>query len=201
MKRKAIAAVFCTAALVILSACGAAYPDNLVSADNAVAFISSEDVRAIEADTAYGGIITQLGATQDAGWSEEPAAVYLVDGTDFLYLTYANLKDKCPLSGVELLESLQSAVGIRGEVTDVSMSGGELTMLVEASGSDYGMYDKASVRVDADSVVVTQDGETAAMERIRQGDTVEVVFGGPVAESYPVQGKALRVMIMQISTP
>ena len=58
------------------------------------------------------------------------------------------------------------------------------------------MYDKASVRVGADTVVVTQDGKTAAMEQISKGDAVEVVFGGPVAESYPVQGKALRVMIL-----
>lgn len=196
MKAKALITVLCAIAMIILTACGAAYPADLVSADNAVAFVSSEDVKSIEANMAYGDIIKKLGATQDAGWDEEHMAVYLVDGSSFLYLTYADLKDKCPSSGAELLETLQNAVGIRGEVTDVAMSSGELTMMVEATGSDYGMYDKASVRVGADTVVVTQDGKTAAMEQIGKGDAVEVVFSGPVAESYPVQGKALRVKIM-----
>ena len=199
MIKRLRAMVFCALAMIILTACGTTYSADLVSADNAVKFVSNADVKAIETDTAYGDIITQLGSTQDAGWGEEHNAVYLVDGTDFLYLSYADLKDKCPLSGAELLEDTQSALGIRGSVTEASMSGGELTMLVEAAGSDYGMYDKASVRVDADTVVVTQDGETAAMEQISQGDTVEVVFAGAVAESYPVQGKALRVMIMEES--
>ncbi len=197
MKTKALATILSAFALVILTACGAAYPADLVSADNAVAFVLGEDVKTVEANTAYGDIIKMLGATQDAGWGEEHTAVYLVDGTSFLYLTYSDLKDKCPSSGAELMESLQNAVGIRGEVTDVSMSGGELTMMVEATGSDHGMYDKASVRVGADTVVVTQDGKTAAMEQISKGDAVEVVFGGPVAESYPVQGRALRVMILE----
>lgn len=199
MKTRLLATMFCAFALIILTACGAAYPADLVSADNAIASVSGADVKAIQANTAYGDIIKQLGATQDAGWGEEHIAVYLVDGTGFLYLSYTNLKDKCPSSGAELLESLQNAVGIRGDVTEVSMSGGELTMLVEATGSDYGMYDKASVRVGADTVVVMQDGETAAMEQITTGDSVQVVFGGPVAESYPVQGRALRVTILQES--
>lgn len=201
MKTRALILVICAFALVILAACGASYPADLVSADNAVAFISSDDVNAVEANTAYGDIITQLGATQEEDWGEEHTAVYLVDGTNFLYLSYADLKDKCPASGAELLESLQSAVGIRGDVTEVSMSGGELTMLVEAAaGTDYGMYDKANVRVGADTVVVTQNGKSAAMEQINIGDSVEVVFGGPVAESYPVQGRAIRVTLLAEST-
>ncbi len=199
MKKRAMIPIICAMALLILSACSTAYPDELISADNAVKFVSSEDVKAVEADTAYGDIIKHLGATQDVGWGVEHTAVYLVDGTSFLYLSYGDLKAKCPSSGAELLEGLQDALGIRGSVTQVSMSGGEMTMLVEATGSDYGMYDKASVRVSADTVVLTQDGEYAAMERISEGDTVEVVFAGAVAESYPVQGKALRVMLIEDS--
>ena len=122
MKVKALMTVLCAIAMIILTACGVAYPADLVSADNAVVFVSSEDIKSIEANTAYGDIIKKLGATQDAGWDEEHMAVYLVDGSSFLYLTYADLKDKCPSSGAELLESLQNAVGIRGEVTDVAVT-------------------------------------------------------------------------------
>ena len=32
---------------------------------------------------------------------------------------------------------------------------------------------------------------------IRVGDIVEVVFDGPVAESYPLQGRALRVKVVE----
>jgi len=197
MRKRTLVMILSVVALIILTACGVAYPNGLISADNAVAFVSGENVKAIKADTAYGDIIKTLGATQDAGWGEEHTAVYLVDRTNFLYLTYADLKDKCPSSGAELMDNLQNAVGIRGAVTDVSMADGELTMMVEAMDSDYGMYDKASVRVGADSVVATQSGETAGMERISKGDTVEVVFGGPVAESYPVQGRALLVTLLE----
>ncbi len=73
-------------------------------------------------------------------------------------------------------------------------------MLVEASGSDYGMYDKASVRVDADTAIFRQSGESASMDEIKAGDNVEVVFDGAVAESYPVQGRALRVAILNGGT-
>lgn len=199
MKKRNLIMTVCLAAALLLAACGPAYPDDLLKADNMIASVTSQDVEAIEADTAYGDIIKQLGKTQDAGWEEERSAVYLVDGTGFLYLSFADMKDKCPSSGAELLEGVQNALGIRGAVTDVSMSGGELTMLVEATGSDYGMYDKASVRVGADTVVVKQNGDMAAVEQIKTGDNVEVVFSGPVAESYPVQGRALRVTILDAS--
>ena len=196
MKRHGLMIVILSAAIALLAACGAAYPADLVSADNAVAFISSDSVAAIEAGTAYGNIITKLGATRDEGLEGNHTAVYLVDGSSFLYLSFNRLTDKCPQSGEELLEGLQSALGIRGEVTEIEESGDGIRMLVEED-PQADMLMKAYVRVESAAAVVGKDEESASPDDIRIGDIVEVVFDGAVAESYPLQGRALRVKIAE----
>ncbi|NLT97008.1 MAG: DUF3221 domain-containing protein [Christensenellaceae bacterium] len=196
MKRLGLMIVILSAAIALLAACGAAYPADLGSADNAVAFISSDSVAAIEAGTAYGNIITKLGATRDEGLEGNHTAVYLVDGSSFLYLSFNRLTDKCPQSGEELLEGLQSALGIRGEVTEIEESGDGIRMLVEED-PQADMLMKAYVRVDSATAVVGKDEEPASPDDIRVGNIVEVVFDGAVAESYPLQGRALRVKIVE----
>lgn len=194
MKRLWLRSAVLTAVALMLAACGAAYPADLVSADNAVAFISGDSVADIEAGMAYGDIIIKLGATRDEGVEGSHTAVYLVDGDSFLYLSYNKLTDKCPQSGTELLEGMQSAVGISGEVTEIERSGDGITMLVEeAPQADKLM--KAYVRVEGTAAIVKQDGEAAGVDELRVGNVVEVVFDGPVAESYPMRGRALRVKI------
>jgi hypothetical protein len=183
------------AVIMLLGACGTAYPDDLVSADNAVAFISRDSVAGVEAGTSYGDIIKRLGATRDEGTDGAHTAVYLVDGDSFLYLSYQKLTDKCPQSGTALLDGLQSALGIRGVVTDITQSGDAITMLVEEE-PETDVLMKASVRVDGKTAIVSKDGESVGIDAIGKGDAVEVVFDGPVAESYPLQGRALRVAIV-----
>jgi len=180
----------------LLAACGAAYPADLVSADNAVAFISRDSVAAIEAGMPYGDIITKLGATRDEGVEGNHTAVYLVDGSSFLFLSFNRLTDRCPQSGEELLEGMQSALGIRGEVTEIEQRGDGITMLVEED-PQADMLMKAYVRVESAAAVVGKDEESASPDDIRIGDIVEVVFDGAVAESYPLQGRALRVKIAE----
>ncbi len=93
----------------------------------------------------------------------------------------------------------EDTTGIRGEVREITTGKGNTVILVEGEVSDDTQYDKASVRVDADSKVVRiQDGKETAAEAldIKLFDVVEVVFEGPVAESYPVQGKAKLVRIL-----
>lgn len=199
MKTKWRAAVVCMAALTLLAACSAVYPDNLLSADNDIAFVSGDSVAAIEAGTAYGDIITRLGATRDDGAGDGThMAVYLVDDSRFLYLTYTKLTDKCPSSGAELLEGAQSAPAIRGVVTDISGNADGITMLVEEE-PEVDMLMKASVRMDEKTPVVGENGESTGLDAIEKGGIVEVVFDGPVAESYPLQGRALLVTIIDES--
>jgi hypothetical protein len=193
-----VIAVFMTALIILAAACGTAYPKDLLAAENRIATVQGSDVETIKTGTAYGDIITKLGATRDDGVGEDAhTAVYLVDGDSFLYLSFAKFTDKCSQSGEELLAGVQSAIGISGEVTDIQSANSGITMMVESKGSDYGMYDKASVRTDADTVIMRQNGDAAALEEISIGDTVEIVFDGAVAESYPVQGRALRVTILE----
>ena len=196
MKRHGLCAVILLAGVALMAACGAAYPDDLVSADNAVAFISRDSVADIQAGTAYGDIIQKLGATRDEGLEGNHTAVYLVDGSSFLYLPFNRLTDKCPQSGEELLAGMQSALGIRGEVTEIAPSGDGITILVEED-PQADMLMKAYVRVESTAAVVGKDGEAASPDDIRVGDIVEVVFDGPVAESYPLQGRALRVKVVE----
>ena len=195
MKRHGLWAVIILAGVALMAACGAAYSDDLVSADNAVAFISRDSVADIQAGTAYGDIIQKLGATRDEGLEGNHTAVYLVDGSSFLYLPFNRLTDKCPQSGEELLAGMQSALGIRGEVTAIEQGGDGIRMLVEEE-PQADMLMKAYVRVDSATAVVGRDGESAGPDGIRAGDIVEVVFDGAVAESYPVQGRALHVKIV-----
>jgi predicted small lipoprotein YifL len=196
MKKHGLWIIVLLTVAALLTACGASFPADLVSADNAVVFISSDSVAAIQAGTAYGDIITKLGATRDEGVEGTHTAVYLVDGSSFLYLSYNRLTDKCPQSGEELLEGLQSALGIRGEVTEIEQSGGGIMMLVEED-PQADMLMKAYVRVEGTTAVVGKDGESASPDDVRVGDIVEVVFDGPVAESYPLQGRALCVKIVE----
>jgi predicted small lipoprotein YifL len=173
MKKHGLWIIVLLTVAALLTACGASFPADLVSADNAVVFIS-----------------------RDEGVEGTHTAVYLVDGSSFLYLSYNRLTDKCPQSGEELLEGLQSALGIRGEVTEIEQSGGGIMMLVEED-PQADMLMKAYVRVEGTTAVVGKDGESASPDDVRVGDIVEVVFDGSVAESYPLQGRALCVKIVE----
>ncbi|MGE5495641.1 MAG: DUF3221 domain-containing protein [Burkholderiales bacterium] len=90
------------------------------------------------------------------------------------------------------------AIGIRGEVTNIA-TGENTVILVEGEVAEDTMYDKASVAIKPDTRIISmKDGKEteASPEDIKLFDTVEVVFAGPVAESYPVQGTAKLVRIL-----
>lgn len=64
-------------------------------------------------------------------------------------------------------------------------------MLVEGEMKQDTSFDKASVTVNMSSKVLrvnTPAKTLFAFSEIKKGDTVEVTFNGPVAESHPVQG-------------
>lgn len=92
------------------------------------------------------------------------------------------------------------AADITGIVTSVSGRADGVTVLVESDPSTPFSGSKASVAVTSSAKITRRvpGGETAASAReITPGLTVEVWFDGPVATSYPVQGKALALRIVR----
>jgi hypothetical protein len=96
--------------------------------------------------------------------------------------------------------------GIRGQITtvNVAVEEGDIlgNILVEGTAEENtGLAsDKASVTLTVKTVLVSGSDkkylEAADMRALAIGTKVEVVFTGPVAESYPVQGegKVLRIL-------
>ncbi|MBO8173058.1 MAG: hypothetical protein H0Z33_14355 [Bacillaceae bacterium] len=72
------------------------------------------------------------------------------------------------------------------------------SMLVEGEAADNNMYDKAMVRVTPQTRLFAKKGDELvpiSIEDLTVGDLVEVTFTGPVAESYPVQATAGKIIL------
>jgi hypothetical protein len=88
--------------------------------------------------------------------------------------------------------------GIRGEITEVSRSA--KVVLVEEDPSDEWGSAKGEFAVnDETEILEERDGDLApvAFEVLRVGQLVEATYTGPVAESYPTQGIAGRIVILE----
>ena len=86
---------------------------------------------------------------------------------------------------------------IRGEITELSRSAE--VVLVEEDPSDQSGSAKGEFAVDgATEILERRDGDLApvAFEELRVGQVVEATYSGPVAESYPTQGVAGRIVIL-----
>ena len=93
------------------------------------------------------------------------------------------------------------APDITGQITRATTSASEgsrrITILVEAVPGDLSGSPKALVTVDGGTRIFhAGPGVTARVDDLLPGGTVSVWFEGPVAESYPVQGRAGTLMIM-----
>ena len=96
-------------------------------------------------------------------------------------------------------EGSSESLGIRGEIKEVYLSEDGTTIsgiLVEGELQEDTMYDYASVTIDENTSVYRGEEEAAA-EELEEGLQVEIVFEGPVAESYPVQGLAKEIKILE----
>jgi len=97
-------------------------------------------------------------------------------------------------------EMKKEVIGIRGTVTEITRDAANQIASIRVEGkteSDTG-YDKAIVKISADTVVFREGtGERIAVNDLAQGDVVEIVFAGGVNESYPVQGGAKFVKVIQ----
>ena len=92
---------------------------------------------------------------------------------------------------------------IRGVITEVSRSAE--VVLVEEDPSERSGSAKGQFAVTEETEILEQQGGArASFEDLRAGQPVEATYAGPVAESYPTQGVAGRIVILdedQADTP
>jgi hypothetical protein len=97
------------------------------------------------------------------------------------------------------------AADIRGKITNVSPAGSQNpgnilgSVRIEGAKQRDTSVDKAMTRVvSRTKLFKMQEGKKveATFEDFKVGQTVEATFDGPVAESYPVQGTAGEIVIL-----
>ncbi|MGV3617039.1 MAG: hypothetical protein ACO1SV_17065 [Fimbriimonas sp.] len=90
-----------------------------------------------------------------------------------------------------------AAYDVQGTVSDFEKNpAGSIRMLVTDPRKPKSGYDRATVTIGRRTAVVDRQGRDARAF-LRDGVTVGVIFIGPVAESYPVQATAGRVVILK----
>jgi hypothetical protein len=87
---------------------------------------------------------------------------------------------------------------IRGEITEVSRSA-EVVLVEEDPSEESGSAKGEFAVTDETEILDQRDGDLApaAFEDLRVGQLVEATYSGPVAESYPTQGVAGRIVILE----
>ena len=120
--------------------------------------------------------------------------------------SYGGIKETNKLSGDQIilnarLNSLRIKeaikIGIRGKVTSIVNGKDGITILVEGKVENDTIYDKASVTISKGTIITKKKLSILLdISDIIVGQTAEIVFNGAVAESYPVQGKALTVHLI-----
>ena len=87
-------------------------------------------------------------------------------------------------------------ISIRGKINNIYNSDSGRS-LIKVEGELYAdtLYDCASVTIMDTTVIKDKNNETISIRDLKEGMTVEVVFDGEVAESYPVQAVAKVVKI------
>jgi beta-N-acetylhexosaminidase len=93
----------------------------------------------------------------------------------------------------------KNKVAIRGEITDVSQDQDNIVtfIFVEGSLESDTTYDKASITISNKTKVINKDNKKKISRADLKVDMqVEVVFEGPVRESYPVQADAKEVRVL-----
>ncbi len=84
----------------------------------------------------------------------------------------------------------EEKIGIRGLITKVLTNDNKVTgILVEGKVESDTIHDKATVSIVKSTKISANE--------LKVGMKVEVVFDGPVMESYPVQGKAKTIKVIE----
>ena len=90
-----------------------------------------------------------------------------------------------------------SGNSIRGSITEVSRSAE--VVFVEENPSEESGSAKGEFAITDETEILEQRGEDqtpVSFEALRVGQVVEATYSGPVAESYPTQGVADRIVIL-----
>jgi beta-N-acetylhexosaminidase len=91
-------------------------------------------------------------------------------------------------------------IDIRGLITNISINDSKMisTIMVEGKVESDTIHDKASIRLEKKTKISKGSGnQKLSADELKEGMKVEVIFDGPVAESYPVQGKAKSIRVIE----
>lgn len=97
-------------------------------------------------------------------------------------------------------EMKNEVISIRGTITEISKDEANQVKSIRVEGKveSNTSYDKAVVKITDDTIVFMEgNGERITGNNLEQGDVVEIVFAGGVNESYPVQGGAKYIKVLQ----
>ncbi len=95
---------------------------------------------------------------------------------------------------------------IRGNITNIhtetatDSTNTVSKIFVEGANEADTVYDKASVGITPDTRIFmkqNQDYTLVSSHQLRVGQSVEVLFADPVQMSYPVQARAIEIIIIQ----
>ncbi len=155
--------------------------------------IISEQIKSIKAGMTYNKIIESLGPTKDIG-SGLHVLVYSVDGDKALYLSYADGNDICNQSGEQLLKTLIDA---KQDNTAKNTFNATLVQrtdnMILVSCPTYDKFDIINLRITQDTVIIFKDGKRATIDDIK--DKLTITISDVIAESYPLLGTALKIII------
>jgi beta-N-acetylhexosaminidase len=90
----------------------------------------------------------------------------------------------------------EDKLSIRGTVIKLYKNNELVTLFVEGDKEADTEYDKASVTIDKKTVIQDSAKNRLAADDIKEGFKVEIIFTGPVRESYPVQATAMKVVVL-----
>lgn len=91
----------------------------------------------------------------------------------------------------------QDNIDIVGEITNITYVNNSLVgILVEGKKEENTNFDKAYIKIDKNTKIKYKvNNETIKPKDLKKGMKVEVIFEGPVAESYPVQTYGKKIYI------
>lgn len=92
-------------------------------------------------------------------------------------------------------QSKEAPLAIKGMITQLDDNGENTVILVEGKKEDGSTYDKARVTINKDTKIYEKDKEISAKD-LRLHMYIEVYYNGAVAESYPVQMGANKVVVV-----
>lgn len=155
--------------------------------------VTSAEVKSITSGMSYREIIQLLGPTKDIG-SGLHVLQYVVDDNNLLYINFADENDICEKSGDDFLKNL-IPVDNKGDSSTTFnctlIQRSENSLLV--SCPTYTAFDTANVTVTENTIIVFENGEKATLNDIK--NDFLITFSGTVAESYPVQITATKIVI------